>query len=164
MPQRTPLTYCAALIPVAALLAACSNPGYVSNANPAAESGIVQKVTSKQKVALQNEGQPISGYYLTKFRTTVGTALPESSFCFHFTASGGWSNGGSESFSGTYLASHKQLYASAVWLPSPAVYLALQGAINARRGSGHFIVSSGSGGMSGGGLYAMTQKSRSACS
>jgi hypothetical protein len=103
----------------------------------------------------------LRGYYLAKFTTVVGTALPESSFCFRFKSSGGWSNTGSESFSGTYLFTGKELFASALWLPSPAVYLSMQGGVNANQGSGTFIVSGENGDTSAGGTFTMTHKQKS---
>jgi hypothetical protein len=106
----------------------------------------------------------LQGYYLTKFTTVVGNALPESSFCFGFKSSGSWSNTGSEGFSGTYLISHKELFASALWLPSPAVYMSLQGSVNAKQGSGTFIISGGNGDISGGGTFTMTGKQNKSCS
>ncbi len=72
-----------------------------------------------------------------------------------------WSNtAGSEIFSGTYPVSHKRLFASAVWLPSLAVFLTMQGPITAHKGSGYFIVQSGDGDISGGGTYTMKYKPR----
>jgi hypothetical protein len=106
----------------------------------------------------------LHGYYLAKFTTVVGSSLPESSFCFRFKSSGKWSNTGSESFSGTYLTSGKELYASAVWLPSPAVYMSLQGSVNAKQGSGMFIISGVNGYISGGGTFTMTRERNIGCS
>jgi len=117
---------------------------------------------SRTQPAARSSERSLHGYYLAKFITEVGSSLPESSFCFRFASSGSWSNTGSESFSGTYLLSGKQLFASAVWLPSPAVYLSLQGPVNARNGSGTFIVSGMNGYTSGGGTFTMSRK-RSRC-
>ncbi len=103
----------------------------------------------------------LQGYYLAEFTTEVGSGLPESSFCFRFKSSGSWSNTGSESFSGTYLTAGKELFASAVWFYSPVVYLSLQGSVNAKQGSGHFIISGVNGYTSGGGTFSMTRKQKS---
>ncbi len=107
--------------------------------------------------------ESLQGNYLAKFTTVVGNALPESSFCFDFKSSGNWSNTGSEGFSGTYLMSGKELFASALWLPSPAVYMNLQGSVSANQGSGTFIISSGNGDISGGGTFTMTGKQNKSC-
>jgi hypothetical protein len=139
-------------------LAACSTPGNGSGASASAlaSAGIAAQSTHGNVGSLQ-------GYYLAKFTTVVGNALPESSFCLGFKASGTWSNTGSESFSGTYLISRKELFASARWLPSPAIYMSLQGAVNVKQGSGTFIVSSGNGEISGGGTFTMTSKRNKSC-
>jgi hypothetical protein len=114
--------------------------------------------------ATRSPEQSLQGYYLAKFTTEVGNSLPESSFCFRFKASGSWFNAGSEGFHGTYLISGKELFASAVWLPSPAVYMGLQGSVNAKQGSGIFIVSGVNGYVSGGGTFTMRRKQNKSCS
>jgi hypothetical protein len=108
--------------------------------------------------------QSLRGYYLAQFTNVVGSGLPESSFCFRFMPSGAWSNIGSEGFTGTYLVSGKALYASAVWLPSPAVFMSLQGSVNAKQGSGTYIISGMNGSISGGGTFAMTRAQNAGCS
>ncbi len=100
----------------------------------------------------------LQGYYLAKFTTEVGSSLPESSLCIRFKSSGSWSSSGSESFNGTYLTAGKELFASGVWFYSPVVYLSLQGSVNAKQGSGHFIISWANGYTSGGGTFIMTRK------
>jgi hypothetical protein len=107
--------------------------------------------------------QALHGYYLAAFTNEVGSGLPESSFCFRFKSSGVWSNTGSESFNGTYLLSGKQLFASAVWLPSPAIYMSLQGSVDAKQGSGVYVISGTNGYVSGGGIFTMTRKQSSGC-
>ena len=114
--------------------------------------------------ATRSQHQSLNGYYLTKFTTVVGYSLPGSSLCIRFKSSGSWSSSGSENFNGTYLTSGKELYASAVWLPSPAVYMSLQGSVNAKQGSGTFIVSGVNGYISGGGTFTMTGKQNKTCS
>jgi hypothetical protein len=59
--------------------------------------------------------------------------------------------------------SRKELFASALWLPSPAVYMSLQGSVSAKEGSGTFIISSGNGDTSGGGTFIMTSKQNKSC-
>jgi hypothetical protein len=44
------------------------------------------------------------------------------------------------------------------------VYLSLQGPVNAKQGSGHFIVSWMNGYVSGGGTFTMTGKQNKTCS
>jgi hypothetical protein len=114
--------------------------------------------------ATRSAARPLKGYYLAKFTTEVGGSLPESSLCLRFKSSGSWSgSGGSESFSGTYLMSGTELFASAVWLPSPPVYMSLQGSVSAKQGSGEFIISSMQGYVSGGGTFTMTREASSSC-
>ena len=139
-------------------LAACSTPGSEpsGSASALALARVTTPLTHGSVGALQ-------GYYLAKFTTLWANALPESFLCFDFTSSGSWSNTGSEAFSGTYLMSRKDLFASALWLPSPAVFLSLQGSVSANQGSGTFIVSGGNGDISGGGTFAMTGKQNKSC-
>jgi len=108
--------------------------------------------------------QSLNGYYLTKFTTMAGSSLPESSLCIRFKSSGSWSSSGSETFNGTYLTAGKELFASGVWFYSPVVYLSLQGSVNAKQGSGHFIVSWVNAYVSGGGTFTMTGKQNKNCS
>jgi hypothetical protein len=109
--------------------------------------------------------QSVKGFYLATFTTEVGSSLPESSLCLWFKRSGKWSSvGGSESFNGRYLTSGKALYAFGIWLPSPAVYMSLQGSVSAKRGSGTFVVSSPSAYVTGGGTFTMIGKQSKTCS
>jgi hypothetical protein len=117
-------------------------------------------VTAVAQPSTRSADRSLQGYYLAQFTTVVGTALPETSFCFRFKSSGAWSNTGSESFAGTYLFTGRELFASALWLPSPAVYLSLQGDVAAKQGSGTFIVSGGNGSTSAGGTFTMTHKQK----
>jgi hypothetical protein len=105
----------------------------------------------------------LHGYYLATFTTEVGRSLPESTFCLRFKPSGSWSNTGSEGFNGTYLISGKELFASGIWLPSPAVYMSFQASVNAGQGSGKFIITNGNGGIFGGGTFTMRGKQNSGC-
>jgi hypothetical protein len=134
-----------------------------------AACGGSQLMTGASSVGIQpatrSAERSLKGYYLAKFTTEVGGSLPESSLCLRFKSSGSWSGiGGSESFSGTYLISGKELFASAVWLPSPPVYMSLQGSVDAKQGSGTFIVSGEQGYISGGGTFTMTREPSSSCS
>jgi len=110
--------------------------------------------------AMHPPEQSLQGYYLAKFTTEVGSSLPESSLCIRFKSSGSWSSSGSENFNGTFLTAGKELFASAVWFYSPVVYLSLQGSVNAKQGSGHFIISWMNGYTSGGGTFSMTRKQK----
>jgi hypothetical protein len=58
-------------------------------------------------------------------------------------------------FYGTYLIAGKQLFASAVWPASAALYMTLQGPVNAKQGSGEFIISNDGGEITAGGTYTM---------
>lgn len=107
--------------------------------------------------------RPLQGYYLAKLTIEVGSGLPEPTLCIRFKASGHWSSSGSENFNGTYLISGKDLYASGVWLPSPPVDLSLIGSVNAKQGSGKFIIGSGAY-ASGGGTFTMTGQQNKICS
>ena len=111
--------------------------------------------TGVQPVA-RSQQQSLNGYYLAKITTVVGNGLPGSSLCFRFKPNGSWSSSGSASFTGTYLASGKDLFAAAIWLPSPAVYLSFQGIVNAKQGSGEYTSGSQSAQVSGGGTFTMT--------
>lgn len=134
-------------------LAACGG----SQPMTAAPSAAVQPATHSRQPSFH-------GYYLANFTTAVGSGLPGSSLCLRFMSSGRWSSSGSENFNGTYLISGKELFASAVWLPSPAVYMSLQGSVNEKQGSGKFITSGQSGGIFGGGTFTMTRERNSGCS
>jgi hypothetical protein len=105
----------------------------------------------------------LNGYYLAKFTTVVGTS-PSASLCFRFLPSGRWySTGTLAEYYGTYLIAGKVLYASAVWPASAALYLTLQGPVNAKKGSGEFIVANDGGDVYGGGTYTMVGKQNSTC-
>lgn len=110
------------------------------------------------------ERSSLEGYYLAKLTNVVGNGLPGSSLCFRFKPSGSWSSSGSASFNGTYLVSGKDLFASAIWLPSPAVFLSFQGSVNAKQGSGKFTVSGTNAQVSGGGTFMMTREQNKTCS
>jgi hypothetical protein len=107
--------------------------------------------------------QSLQGYYLATFTTEVGTGLPGSTLCIRFKPSGRWSSSGSENFNGTYLISGKNLFASGVWLPSPAVYTYLAGSVNSKQGSGKFIIPGSSDYISGGGTFTMTGERNKSC-
>jgi hypothetical protein len=116
---------------------------------------------SRSGVALQPgvaAERSLDGYYLAKLTTVVGSGLPSSTLCMRFKTSGSWTSSGSENFRGTYYLSHKDLYASGVWLRSPPVFLGLIGFINAKNGSGKFIISGINGYASGGGAFTMTRE------
>jgi hypothetical protein len=134
----------------AAMLAGCGSQPMTG----APSTGVQAAKRSPQKA--------LKGYYLATFTTVVGSG--PSSFCLHFMPSGSWSSPGSGGLSGTYLTSGKELYASAIWLPSPAVILSLQGSVNARQGSGIFILSALNGNVNGGGTFTMTREGKSHCS
>jgi hypothetical protein len=133
-----------------------------------AACGGSQPVTSAPSTGVQpaarSQQQLLKGYYLAKFNTVVGSSLPGSSLCIRFKSSGSWSSSGSENFNGTYLTSGKGLYASGVWLPSPAFYMSLQGSISAKQGSGTFVYSTEQGYIAGGGTFTMTGQQNKPCS
>ena len=144
---RCALSACVA----AAMLAACGGAQPPTGAPGEVEPG----------ATLRSGERSLQGYYLAKFTTVVGSSLPESSLCVRFKSSGSWSSSGSENFNGTYLTAGKELFASAVWFYSPVVYLSLQGSVNAKQGSGHFIISWMNGYTSGGGTFTMTRAQKS---
>jgi hypothetical protein len=113
--------------------------------------------------ATHSRQPPFHGYYLAYFDTQVGSGLPGSSLCLQFMSSGRWSSSGSANFNGTYLSSGKELFASGVWLPSPAVYLSLQASVNDKRGSGEFITSGQGGSIFGGGTFTMMREQKRGC-
>jgi hypothetical protein len=108
----------------------------------------------------------LHGHYLAEFTTVAGSGLPESSFCLKFTSSGTWSSpptsGGG--LNGTYGISGKQLFASAIGPWSPPVYMSLQGSVNAKQGSGDYIVMQQNGDLFSGGTFTMTRKQNNTCS
>jgi hypothetical protein len=144
---RDALGICAATI----LLAACGG----------SQSPVASPVLAGSGLAAPSVRSP-HGYYLAKFTTVVGSS-PASSFCFRFMPSGRWNSTGSVYFSGTYLSAGRELFASAIWTPSPAVYLSLQGSVNAGQGSGEFIFSGEAANTTGGGTFTMTHKQNSDC-
>jgi hypothetical protein len=77
---------------------------------------------------------------------------------------GSWNSTGSVDFSGTYLIARKELFATAVWPASGPVNLTLQGPINAKEGSGKFIVSDEGEDITGGGTYTIVGNQNSTCS
>lgn len=127
-----------------ALLTGCGR----SQPMTGAPSTVVQPATRSPQKALK-------GYYLATFTTLVGSG--PSSLCLRFMPSGNWSSTGSGGVNGTYLTSGKKFFASANWLPSPAVYLSLLGSVNAQQGSGTFIVIAQNGDANGGGTFTMTR-------
>lgn len=144
------LTMSAAL----SLLAGCGG----SQPMTAAPSGGVQSATrSPQRPSLR-------GYYLAKLTTVVGNSLPGSSLCFRFKPNGSWSSSGSVSFTGTYLIARNDLFASALWLPSPAFFLSFEGSVNAKQGSGKYTYSGMNGQLYAGGTFTMTAKQSKSCS
>jgi len=112
--------------------------------------------------ATRSPQKALKGYYLATFTTVVGSG-PPSAFCLRFTSSGSWSSAEGGGVSGTYLTSGKELFASANWLASPAVYLILQGAANAKQGSGTFMFTDQNGDANGGGTFTMTGKQNKTC-
>jgi hypothetical protein len=105
--------------------------------------------------------QSLRGYYLAEFTAEVGSGLPFSSLCLKFTTSGTWSSTNNGGLNGTYLISGQELFASAIGYWSPPVYMSLQGSVNAKQGSGEYIVSQSTGAIFSGGTFTMT---RSGCS
>ena len=135
----------------ATLLAACGGSQPITGA----PSTAVQSATRSPQKALK-------GYYLATFTTVVGSG--PSSLCLRFMSSGNWSSTGSGGVNGTYLTSGKKLFASANWLPSPAVYLSLLRSVNAKQGSGTFIVTDQNGDANGGGTFVMKGGQNKSCS
>ena len=107
--------------------------------------------------ATRSAERSLQGYYLGKFTTEVGNGLPFSSLCLKFTTSGTWSSTDNGGLNGTYLTSGKELFASAIGYWSPPVYMSLQGSVNAKQGSGEYIVSQTTGVIFSGGTFTMTR-------
>lgn len=135
----------------AAMLAGCGG-SQLTTSSPS--TGVRSATRSPQKT--------LKGYYLATFTTVVGSG--PSSLCLRFMSPGNWSSTGSGGVNGTYLTSGKKLFASANWLPSPAVYLSLLGSVNATQGSGRFIVTDQNGDANGGGTFAMKGGQNKSCS
>jgi hypothetical protein len=116
-------------------------------------------------------GRSFHGYYLAKFTDVVGATLPFSSkgyVCLRFTSSTSssgykWSSVPATTFVGTYLISGNTLFASAIAPWSPDIYASLQGSVNAKQGSGDYIVMQPNGNLYSGGTFTMTRK-RKGCS
>jgi hypothetical protein len=135
-------------------LAGCSGPQAMTTPSTA-----IQPATRSLERSLH-------GYYLIKFATQVGgdTGIVPS-LCFRFMSSGRWySTSSNLDYSGTYLTAGKDLFASAAWPASPVLYMALQGSVNAKQGSGKFVISGESGDISGGGTFTMAREQNSKCS
>jgi hypothetical protein len=122
-----------------------------------AGSGLAVPPAGSQKGSLH-------GYYLAQFTTEAGSGLPFSSLCLKFTASGTWSSTDNGGESGTYLLSGNELFATAIGYWSPPVYMTLRGSVNARQGSGEYIVGQTTGVIFSGGTFTMTRKQTSGCS
>lgn len=152
------LSGCArSIIAAAALLAACRG------AQPAiSESDAMRQSAPSAQHAGRDEA--IHGYYLAKFTTVVGSGLPFASLCLKFAASGAWSSTDNGGLKGTYLTSGTELFASAIGYWSPPVYMTLQGTVNAKHGSGDYIVSQTTGVIFSGGTFTMTGKQNKNCS
>lgn len=114
--------------------------------------------------AMHSGQQSFHGRYLAKFTTVVGSGLPFSSLCLKFTTSGTWSSPNNGGLKGTYLISGTDLFASAIGYWSPPVYMTLQGSVNAKQGSGEYIVSQTTGVIFSGGTYTMTRMQNKNCS
>lgn len=148
--------YARVIIIAAALLAACRGtqpamgvPGAMPQSAPSASHA------SRDEV--------LHGYYLAKFTTVVGSGLPFSSLCLKFAASGAWSSTDNGGLKGTYLISGRELFASAIGYWSPPVYMTLQGTVNAKHGSGDYIVNQTTGVIFSGGTFTMTGKQNKNC-
>ena len=85
------------------------------------------------------------GYYLAKFTDEVGGTLPFSYVCLRFTSAGAWYSVPPNTFNGTYLLSGSELFASAQAPWSPTIYASLQGSVNAKHGSGDYIITQPTG-------------------
>ena len=120
--------------------------------------------TAAVQAATRPLERSLNGYYLAQFTKVVGTN-PAPSLCLRFMSSGRWySTSTLVNYMGTYLIAGKELFASAVWPASAALYLTLQGPINAKQGSGEFIISNDGGDITAGGTYVMTGDQNSTCS
>jgi hypothetical protein len=101
-------------------------------------------------------------YYLAKFTDVVGYSLPFSTLCLRFKSSGVWFSVTS-AFTGTYLTSGNQLFASALAPWSPTAYASLQGSVSAERGSGDYVITQPTGAIYSGGTFTMTRARGSGC-
>ena len=136
------------------LLAGCGG------SQPMTGSPAVTAARSASRVA---ERSSLDGYYSATLTTIVGNGIPGASLCFRFKPNGTWSSSGSVSFTGTYLVSGSDFFASAVWLPSPPVFLSFEGSVNAKHGFGKFANSSVAGQVSGGGTFTMIRNQNKGC-
>jgi hypothetical protein len=106
-----------------------------------------------------SSARSLRGYYLAKFTDQVGYPIPFSSLCLRFTSSGAWYSVPPNTFNGTYLLSGGELFASALAPWSPTAYASLQGSVNAKQGSGDYIITQPTGAIYSGGTFTMTRDS-----
>jgi hypothetical protein len=102
--------------------------------------------------------------YLPPAPLEVG-GTPTPVMCAYFTHSGSWASPRTDGgFSGTYLTSGKDLFASGLLNASPPVYFSLQGSVGKRDGSGRYTVTDANGDLYGGGKFTMLREYSSGCS
>jgi hypothetical protein len=115
------------------------------------------KGTGVQTATRSLERSSLQAYYQAKFTDEVGYPLPFSTLCLRFKPSGAWFSVPATAFSGTYLTSGKDLFASALAPWSPTAYASLQGSINTEQGSGDYVITQPSGKIYSGGTFTMTR-------
>jgi hypothetical protein len=153
--QPSHLDRYALILCVAALLAACGG-----SQPPISAPAIVGSGHAAPPVRLASRS--FHGYYLSKFTDVVGYSLPFTNLCLRFKSSGAWFSV-TNAFTGTYLTSGNQLFASALAPWSPTAYASLQGSVNAKRGSGDYVITQPSGAIYSGGTFTMTRARGSGC-
>lgn len=120
--------------------------------------------TVVQPAATRSQAQSLHGYYLATFTDEVGYPIPFSTLCLRFKSSGAWFSVPPTAFNGTYLTSGNDLFASALAPWSPTAYASLQGSVNAKQGSGDYVITQPNGKIYSGGTFTMTREGKRGCS
>jgi hypothetical protein len=113
--------------------------------------------------AIHSPKHSFNRYYLIEFLSEVGSTVTPV-MCANFTSAGSWASPRTFGFSGTYLTSGKDIFASGVFQTSPQAYVSLQGAVNKKGGSGTYTFIDNNGNLYGGGKFTMLREYSSGCS
>jgi hypothetical protein len=108
--------------------------------------------------------QSFHGYFQAKFTDDAGYPIPFASLCLEFTSLGAWHSVPPTWFTGTFLTFGNELFASALAPWSPTAYASLQGSVNARQGSGFYVITQPSGEIYSGGTFTMKREVNNHCS
>ena len=82
--------------------------------------------TAGHQSATPARAESFHGYFRAKFTDDAGYPIPFSSLCLQFTPLGAWHSVPPTAFTGTFLTSDNELFASALAPWSPTAYASLQ--------------------------------------